>query len=192
MDSRQDYGIDLFGPTRPDYKWQAQAKEGFAAEHFNYDWQKREATCPEGKMSTSWSPYTTPSGLETVKIKFAQKDCVVCRSWSKCTTAERRTITLRKEEHHLALLAARERENTRAYKKEYAKRAGIEGTISQGVRAFGLRRAKYIGLAKTHLQHVLTATAINFTRINNWLLDVPREKTRASAFEKLMKIVPAT
>jgi transposase len=90
MDSRQDYGIDLFGPTRPDYKrsaaqWQAQAKEGFAAEHFNYDWQKREATCPEGKMSTSWSPYTTPSGLETVKNKFAQKDCVVCRSWSKCT-----------------------------------------------------------------------------------------------------------
>jgi transposase len=108
------------------------------------------------------------------------------------TTAGRRTITLRKEEHHLALLAARERENTRAYKKEYAKRAGIEGTISQGVCAFGLRRAKYIGLAKTHLQHVLTATAINFTRINNWLLDVPREKTRASAFEKLMKIVPAT
>jgi transposase len=138
-------------------------------------------------MSTSWSSYTTPSGVETVKIKFAQKDYIVCRSWSKCTTSRRRTITLRKEEHHLALLAARERETTRAFKKEYAKRAGIEGTISQGVRAFGLRRAKYVGLATTHLQHVLTATAINFTRISNWLSDIPREKTRTSAFEKLMQ-----
>ncbi len=74
--SRQDYGVNLFGPTRPDYRWQAQAKEGFAAEFFRYDWQKQEATCLEGKISTSWSPYTTPSGLETVKIKFAQKDCI--------------------------------------------------------------------------------------------------------------------
>jgi transposase len=190
--SKQDYEVDLFGPTRPDYKWQAQAKEGFAAEFFRYDWQKQEAICPEGKISTSWSPYRTPSGLETVKIKFAQKDCIACRSWSKCTTASRRTISLRKEEHHLALLAARERETTRAFKKEYAKRAGIEGTISQGVRAFGLRRAKYVGLAKTHWQHVFTATAINFTRISNWLSDVPREKTRTSAFEKLMKSAMAT
>jgi transposase len=62
----------------------------------------------------------------------------------------------------------------------------MEGTISQGVRAFGLRRAKYIGLAKTHLQHVLTATAMNLGRIAYWLADVPWEKTRTSAFEKLM------
>jgi hypothetical protein len=48
-----------------------------------------------------------------------------------------------------------------------------------------------IGMAKTHLQHVLTATAINFTRISNWLWDFPREKTRTSAFEKLMRPVPA-
>jgi transposase len=188
MDSRQDYGVDLFGPTRPDYRWQAQAKEGFAAQFFNYNWHKQEVICPEGKISTSRSSYTTPSGVETVKIKFAQKDCIVCPSWSKCTTSTTGTITLRKEEHHLALLAARERETTRAYKKEYAKRAGIEGTISQGVRAFGLRRAKYVGLAKTHWQHVFTATAINFTRISNWLSDIPREKTRISAFEKLMKL----
>lgn len=40
LTSRQDYGVDLFGPTRPDYRWQAQAKEGFAAEFFKYDWQK--------------------------------------------------------------------------------------------------------------------------------------------------------
>jgi transposase len=185
--SQKDFGVNLLGPTRPDYKWQAKAQQGFAAEYFQVDWQKQQVTCPEGKISTSWSAYTHPNGKEMVKIKFAQKDCIACKSWSKCTTAARRTVTLRKEEHHQALLAARGRENSEQYKTEYAKRAGIEGTISQGVRAFGLRRARYIGMAKTHLQHVLTATAINFTRISNWLWDLPREKTRTSAFEKLMR-----
>jgi transposase len=42
----------------------------------------------------------------------------------------------------------------------------VEGTISQAVRAFGLRRTRYIGLAKTHLQHVLTAIAFNLARLN--------------------------
>ena len=184
--------MDLLGPTRPDYKWQARAKQGFAAEYFQMDCgpppgQKQQAICPEGKISTSWSPALDVYGQETIKIKFAQKDCITCPSWSKCTTAARRTITLRKEEYHLALLAARAREETPDYKSEYVRRAGIEGTISQGVRAFGLRRARYIGLAKTHLQHAITATAINCFRISNWLWSIPREKTRISAFEKLMR-----
>jgi len=72
-------------------------------------------------------------------------------------------------------------------KEEYAKRAGIEGTISQGVRAFGLRRSRYIGQAKTHLQHVLTAAAINFVRVDRWLCDVPLTQTRRSPFAVLMK-----
>jgi len=190
--SRQDYGVDLLGPTRADYQWQARTKEGFTAASFQLDWQKQEAICPLGKHSVSWSPYTAPSGIETVKIKFSQKDCSTCPGRSKCTKAKRRTISVHKKEHYLTLQAARERENTVAWKKEYDKRAGMEGTISQGVRAFGLRRAKYIGLAKTHLQHVLTATAMNLGRIANWLADVPWEKTRTSAFEKLMVPLKAT
>jgi hypothetical protein len=37
---------------------------------------------------------------------------------------------------------------TDTFKKQYASRAGIEGTISQGVRSMDLRRSRYIGLAK--------------------------------------------
>jgi transposase len=190
--SRQDFGVDLLGPTRSDYQWQARTKDGYTAASFQLDWQKQEAICPLGKHSVSWSAYTAPSGIETVKIKFAQKDCSTCPGRLKCTKAKRRTITVHKEEHYLTLQAARERENTKAYKEEYAKRAGIEGTISQGARAYGLRRGKYVGLAKTHLQHVLTATAINLVRIGNWLADIPWEKTRTSAFEKLMIPVKVT
>ena len=60
-----------------------------------------------------------------------------------------------------ALQAARREQETEPWKAEYAVRAGVEGTLSQGVRGFGLRRCQYIGLAKVHLQHVDTAAAIN-------------------------------
>jgi len=85
----------------------------------------------------------------------------------------------------------RARQETEAFAEDYARRAGIEGTISQGVRAYGLRRAKYIGAAKTHLQHVLTAAAVDFVRVAQWLDDVPLAKTRRSSFMKLMDLEPA-
>jgi hypothetical protein len=53
------------------------------------------------------------------------------------------------------------------------------------VRTCGLRRSRYIGEAKAHLQHIATA-AINVTRISYWLAERPREVTRTSAFAKLM------
>ena len=65
---------------------------------------------------------------------------------------------------------ARSRESSAEYRAEYNRRAGIEGTISQGVRACGLRRSRYVGEAKAHLQHVATATAMNMTRIGDWLV----------------------
>ena len=67
------------------------------------------------------------------------------------------------------------------------KRAGIDGTISAGVRACGLRRSRSIREAKTHLQHLATAAALNISRISNWLLGEPREQTRTSAYAKLIR-----
>jgi IS5 family transposase len=67
----------------------------------------------------------------------------------------------------------------------YGRRAGIEGTISQGVRSFGLRRARYRKLSKAHLQHVATASAINLSRLSDWLGVIPRAATRASQFARL-------
>jgi hypothetical protein len=78
----------------------------------------------------------------------------------------------------LALQAARAREEAEEFRQAYAKRAGIEGTISHGVRTCGLRRSRYVGEAKTHLQHVATGAAINVIRISNCLLEKPREQTR--------------
>jgi len=191
VDSQQDFAVTLVGPTRPDYKWQAQEGTGFAAEHFAIDWEHQVATCPEGHTSPSWSPALDRGNNEVIKIKFYSRDCRLCPSSALCFRSTkryaRRSITVRTEEDYHALRAARCRETTDDFKEEYAKRAGIEGTISQGVRAFGLRRSRYIGQTKTHLQHVLIGAAINFVRVDRWLSDVPLAQTRRSPFATLMK-----
>jgi transposase len=185
--SRREYGVDLVGPTRPDYRWQAKAGAGFAARDFMIDWAGQQATCPEGRTSTSWTPAVDRGHNDVIKIKFSAKDCGSCPSQAQCTQGERRTITVRRREQYLALQAARERESSAEFEREYARRAGIEGTISEGVRARGLRRARYVGEAKVHLQHLATAAATNVLRISNWLMDKPREATRTSAFATLMR-----
>ena len=71
------------------------------------------------------------------------------------------------------------------WKKRYRVRAGIEGTLSQGVRAFGLRRSRYIGLAKTGLQQVCMAAAMNVSRIVHWL---DRNATRQNSRDSVRSI----
>ena len=86
---------------------------------------------------------------------------------------------------HDALLAARHRQTTAAFRAQYAARAGIEGTLSQGVRAFGLRRCRYRGLAKAHLQQIATAAALNVSRLADWWDGHRPVKRGRSAFAAL-------
>ena len=95
-------------------------------------------------------------------MKFSTTDCQACPARSLCTQSSRhirRTVTIRPEVQYQALKQRREQEQTKEFTQVYAKRAGIEGTISQGVRTMGVRCSRYIGQEKTHLQHVATAAA---------------------------------
>jgi transposase len=188
--SQQDFSIDLVGPTRPDVKWQAQENKGFAAGQFQIDWQTEQATCPEGHTSISWTPAIDNRHTEVIKIKFSIKDCQSCPSRSLCTRSTRyprRTITVRRELQYHALQQARARAKTDEFKELYARRAGVEGTISQGVRAMGLRRSRYIGQEKTHLQHLATAAAMNIIRLIRWLNGESHAQTRRSPFVQLLR-----
>ena len=91
----------------------------------------------------------------------------------------------RPREQYEALQEARQRLESEEGRQLYNRRAGIEGTISQGVRAFGMRQARYRGLAKTHIQHIATAAAINLERLIAWFDDIPRATTRTSRFAAL-------
>lgn len=187
----QGYGIDLFGPTRDNYHWQARTGTGFASEQFVVDWQNECATCPEGKRSSRWLPVQDRRGHPVISIIFSSQDCAPCPSRQFCTqsqaTAPRRTLTVRPQARYQALQAARQRQATETFKTQYRQRAGIEGTLSQAIRVFGLRQARYRGLAKVHLQHALTAAALNLSRLSAWLTGQPRATTRQAAFARLAK-----
>src|SRR5262249_31959465 len=92
------------------------------------------------------------------------------------------------EDQYEALAAAQTWYGSAEGQQAYKRRAGVEGTLSQGVRAFGLRRTRYWGLAKTHLQHVAIAAAINIDRIVAWLDERPRAQTRTSRFAALAPV----
>ncbi len=151
--------MDLYGPTRPDYKWQARERTGFEAAAFSIDWEKEVAICPEGKQSLSWTPAIDRQNTKVMKIKFSGKDCMPCPSRDLCIRSgkyyKRRTIFIRRpKEHHETLQRARAREGMAEFKAQYTRRAGIEGTVSRAVRTCEVRRSKYIGLTKTHLHHL--------------------------------------
>src|SRR5260370_27805603 len=97
-----------------------------------------------------------------------------------------RVLHLRPQAAHEALQARRQEQQTQEFRQQYATRAGIEGTLSQGVRRMALRRARYDGLQKVHVQHVFTAVAINGLRIDAVLTQTPRGQTRRSPFARLV------
>jgi transposase len=184
--SRRDYATDLVGPAGAERSWQAQAGEGFSVAYFVIDWEAQTARCPNGKTSVRWLERLDRPQPE-VQIKFAADDCRPCPLRAQCTRSAQgaRWLSVPAQAQFEALHAARERQTTDEFKSRYARRAGIEGTVSQGVRVSDLRRTRYIGEAKTRLMHLILATALNFVRVAAWLAETPRAQTRRSAFAAL-------
>ncbi len=185
--SRNDHQIDLLGPVADDYSWQAQAGNGFAAAQFMIDWDAKQAVCPQGQQSVVWMERTDRHGHATTHITFSKPICAACARRPDCTQSATapRALLVRERDQYAALQAARQRQQTDLFKAQYARRAGIEGTISQGVHTGDLRRSRYIGYVKTRLMHLLLGAALNFMRVAAWLAETPRSRTRQSAFAAL-------
>ena len=96
-----------------------------------------------GKQSISWHPHTSPQSGMRWEARFARKDCTPCPHRAQCTRAKKepRIVGLQAREQYEALQAARQYQTTEAFKEHYAMRAGIESTLSQGVRGFEIGRA---------------------------------------------------
>lgn len=192
--SGREHQIELCGPPLANTAWQARAEGGFAAADFKIDWNEREATCPSGHRSRSWLERTNDRGLPEIKIKFARGDCRACGSREQCTRTveQRRTLTIHPEAEFKALAAARARTKEAEYKELYKLRSGSEANLSQAVRRSGLRRSRYVGMRKTHLQTIMIATATNIVRLLNWLAGMAIGKARRSTFAKLLCPLPIT
>lgn len=72
---------------------------------------------------------------ETLKSKFSVRDCKLCPSRVRCKLVSRRTINVRRQDHHMALEAVQAQEKSAEFALECAQRTGIEGAFSQGVRS---------------------------------------------------------
>ena len=191
--SQKQYGIEVVGPVREDHSWQAKSEDAFDISHFTINWEEKFAVCPQGHSSTKWHPDKDIHGKDVIKARFLGKTCRACPVRSQCTKskAQPRELTFRPQELFVALNQRRKAQKTEEFQKKYGTRAGIESTHSQAIRRSGLRRTRYIGLAKTHLQHVLTAIAINLVRLDAWFNDIPLAKTRVSRFKRELQPKPA-
>jgi transposase len=188
--SQEEHGITLRGPTRPIQGWQAHTDGAYDLSQFTVDWEQRQARCPQGKVSTVWREYVDREGQPYTIVRFGLQDCRPCQARPLCSRTQEtgRRLHLPSQERFAALQAARAWYASEEGRQRYQRRAGVEGTLSQGVRAFGLRRSRYRGLEKTHLQHVATAAAINIDRLVAWLEERPRATTRTSRFAALAPV----
>lgn len=185
--SARDHGITLMGPIRQVATWQGREGLGYDSPSFKIDWDNKQATCPQGKTSVAWRPGKDEVGHPRVVIYFSRTDCGTCPTQHLCTRSKpvRRVLQILEQEEYEALNQARSRMQTEAFKQGYRIRTGIEGTLSQGVRAMGLRQSRYVGFKKTRLHHVCSAAAMNLARLAAWLEGRPHAKTRVSSFSKL-------
>ncbi len=187
--ARDAHGIELLGPVGLDTCHENYEGEHFTQSAFRIDWEARTATCPQGKVSASWSEQRKSSGTPVSRVHFTAQDCAVCPVRGKCTKAANgkwgRSLTLLPQGQQEALEDRRREQLTDQWQQRYNIRAGVEGTISQAVRRTRIRRTRYTGLPKTHLRHVLAATAINIIRLDAWLNGTPLGGTRTSHLAQL-------
>jgi transposase len=183
FDSQQEFGVNRLGPLVEKHSWQQAT--GYEMTAFTIDWQQRQVTCPQGKVSQPWTMREHRRDHELTRVKFRREDCEPCPVHALCTKHNRRTLSFHEQALFEKVQQRKQEQHTEAFRQVYAKRAGMEGTIAQGVFALGMRRARYCGQDKTQLQWVLTAAAMNVTRVLNWHNEKPRKQTPITHFGQL-------
>ena len=185
-------GLTLLGPLLAGTSAQARSG-GYTADMFAVDWDRRQATCPHGAVSSKWAPLRQGrDGREAISVRFPAATCRACPARDKRTTAKwtGRQLYLRPREIHEAVAAARAGQDTRHRKDRYKARAGVEGLMHQATCVTGIRRARYIGLGKTRLEHLAAATATNVIRLDAWYSGKPLDRTRTTHLQRI-DLLPA-
>jgi transposase len=185
--ARAEHDVELVGPLPPDAGWQAREQEGFDLTRFAIDWDRQQVTCPNGKTSRNWHHSRSRQGLPIVQVSFRAADCTPCPDRARCTRSPTngRGLTFRPRAQYETQRQLRAEQATAGWQERYAHRSGVEGTIAQASRRGDLHHARYRGLAKTHLQHVLTALALNLIRVDAWLTGTPLGGSWASRLTRL-------
>ena len=162
-----DEGRELRGPApaSPD------RGKTFTVEAFDIDVASRTALCPAGHRSSNCSRLeVAKTGKVDYRFEWRDGVCGVCPKRAECVGAMQTHRTVAVGEHHHFLQTRRREMQTEDFKKEMHRRNGIEGSQSELVRGYGLRRARYRGLAKVRLQNYLIGAACNLRRLSRRLV----------------------
>jgi transposase len=178
--AQHQYQIDVIGPPFGSYSQQHQTGQGDDLQALVLDGEAQQAHGPQGHASFHWRPGRDVSGDPVIRIRFDRATGRACPARRACTAAKDapRQLTVRPQAHHEAIQAARQRQETAEFNAQYALRAGVESRLSQGIRRVDLRQSRYIGLARTPLQQLLNATAMNVVRVIAWLRGEPLGERR--------------
>ena len=116
------HGIALIGPLPADRSRQARAGTGYDRARFTIDYDRQIATCPQGKTSASWTPWTRNGA--TAIATFSATDCGPCPARPQCTASKhnRRQLAILPREAAQAQAAARTAGTTLPFAADYARR----------------------------------------------------------------------
>jgi transposase len=139
----------------------------FTTAAFQVQVEQRQATCPAGVRNTQCSRLAEQTtGKVSYRFEWATATCTACALRLQCLKATHPHRSLVVGEQHTVLQTRRQEQRTPPFKQRMKHRNAIEGTQSELVRAHGLRRARYRGLAKVKLQNYFIGAACNLKR---WL-----------------------
>jgi transposase len=157
-------GRELIGPAPA-----AGGKNGgcVGSDRFDVRVEDRAAVCPAGQQNSQCSRLEEQAtGRVSYRFEWSTEACAQCPLRPQCIKADQKHRTLAVGEHHTVLQERRREQKTEPFKQRMKHRNAIEGTQSELVRAHGLRRARYRGVAKAKLQNYFAGAACNIKR---WL-----------------------
>jgi transposase len=194
LSAADDHGVQLTGPLPPDTSWQAGDDDAFDLTRFRIDYDAHHVVCPNDKTSRNWQPARSRDGLPVIRATFRQPDCRPCPDRARCTRSEdnARHVTFLPRRQQETQQRLRAEQATDGWHQRYRLRCGVEGLIAQASRRSDLHQARYRGLTKTHLQHTLTALAINLVRVDAWLTGAATTGSWTSRLARLTQPLPAT
>jgi len=167
----REHQVAVSGPLKSNPTRQHRRNEGFARDDFHIDYDKKQVTCPQGQVSAGWhGPYPTssPTAAPLIVARLTKSQCRPCPTRTQCTSTadDARTVGFPPRELRDLQLRVRAEQQTPEWKTRYAVRSGVESTVDEFAHGHGMRRCRYRGQGKAHVQHVLTAIAVNIERLS--------------------------
>jgi transposase len=167
----REHQVTVSGPLPGNPTGQHRKNEGYDRDDFHIDFERRQVTCPQDQVSAGWhGPYPTssPTAAPLIVARFTKGQCQPCPVRTRCTTSKdgARNVGFPPRELRELQLRARAEQQTPDWKARYAVRSGVEGTMNEFAHGHGMRRCRYRTEPKAHLQHILTAIAVNIERLS--------------------------